>query len=339
MAQIQKKTPAKPKQASRAKAPAAATKSRLIKVGNQQANRQVKLPKYNSFRLNKRIKVPGAKIPSVFSITKEAYLLSMSRWRIFTGVLLIYAALYAILVSGVSSGLDIAGISREVKAESQGLFGIAAASLTGLGVIVGSSANDASVQASSGYQLVLFIVGSLAIIWTLRQVQAGVRVGLRETYYKSMAPLVPFFCVLVIMAVQLLPLIIANFIFGIVVIGGIAVYLIEKVLWMILVFLLIIWTFYMLANSFIALYIATLPDITPWQAITSAQKLVEHRRWTVLRKLLFLPLLVAFVYIVVMLPVITFIPTIAEYVFFGISMVSLLIAHAYIYTLYRKLLA
>lgn len=338
MAQIQTKITAKTKQVPKTKSPKESPSTRLIKVAKERENRQVKLPRYNSFRLNKRIKVGGAKIPSVFSLSKEAYQLTTSRWRTFVGVLLLYALLYAILVSGVSNGLDIAGVSREVKAESGGLFGIAAASLTGLGLLVGSSANDASAQASSGYQLILFVVGSLAIIWTLRQVQAGVRVGIREAYYKSMVPLVPFFCVLVIMAVQLLPLIVANFLFGIVVIGGIAVYLIEKVLWMILIILLILWTLYMLANSFIALYISTLPDITPWQAMTSAQKLVEHRRWTVLRKILFLPLLIAFVLIVIMLPVITFVPSISEYVFFAVGMISLLIGHAYMYTLYRKLL-
>lgn len=338
MAQIQKKTTPKATQVPKSKPSKDLPTGRLIKVRKEQESRQVKLPRYNSFRLNKRIKVSGAKIPSVFAITKEAYLLTTSRWRTFFGLLLLYALLYAILVSGVSNGLDIAGVSNEVKAESEGLFGIAAASLTGLGLLVGSSANDASTQASSGFQLILFIVGSLAVIWALRQVQAGVRVGIREAYYRAMTPLVPFFCVLVLMAVQLLPLIIANFLFGIVVIGGIAVYMVEKVLWMILIFLLILWTLYMLANSFIALYVSTLPDITPWQAITSAQKLVEHRRWTVLRKILFLPLLIAAVFIVIMLPVITFVPGLSEYVFFAVGMLTLLIGHAYMYTLYRKLL-
>ena len=53
-----------------------------------------------------------------------------------------------------------------------------------------------------------------------------------------------------------------------------------------------------------ALYIVTLPDMTPMKALRSARELVRYRRWTVLRKVLFLPLMLLVVAAIIMVPII-----------------------------------
>jgi hypothetical protein len=119
---------------------------------------------------------------------------------------------------------------------------------------------------------------------------------------------------------------------------GIAVLLIEKIFWGLLCILLAATSFYMIIASVFALYVAALPDMTPVKALRSAGDMVRNRRWTVLRKILFLPLIVFTFSLIVMLPIILISTSVAVWVFFALTMVGLPVIHAYMYTLYRELL-
>ena len=109
-------------------------------------------------------------------------------------------------------------------------------------------------------------------------------------------------------------------------------------MWGILLFLFVLLSLYMITSSIFALYIVTLPDMTPMQALRSARNLVRFRRWTVMRKVLFLPLSLVVIGGLLLIPIIIFLTPIAEWVYFGLTMMSLAFIHSYIYTLYRELL-
>jgi hypothetical protein len=153
-----------------------------------------------------------------------------------------------------------------------------------------------------------------------------------------MYPLVPFMLVLTVVGLQLVPMLIGSTLYVTVINGGIAVYAAEKILWGLLFIVLALLSLYMLASSLFALYIVTLPDMTPMKALRSARELVRYRRWTVLRKMLALPLILLLVAFVIMLPIIILAAPLARWVFFLLTMTALTAAHAYMYTLYRELL-
>jgi hypothetical protein len=88
----------------------------------------------------------------------------------------------------------------------------------------------------------------------------------------------------------------------------------------------------------VALYVVTLPDMTPLTALRSARDLVRYRRLSVFRKLIFLPIALGVIMAVVMLPFIFVVPVLAQWVFFALSMLALIVGHAYFYVLYRELL-
>jgi hypothetical protein len=94
----------------------------------------------------------------------------------------------------------------------------------------------------------------------------------------------------------------------------------------------------MLSSSLFALYIVTLPDMTPLTALRSARQLVRYRRWTVLRKIFWLPVALLILAAVIMVPIIIWLTAIAQWVFFLLTMFSLVATHAYMYNLYRELL-
>jgi hypothetical protein len=144
--------------------------------------------------------------------------------------------------------------------------------------------------------------------------------------------------VLLFIGLQLLPLVGANLLYGFVATGGVVTTVLEKAVWALLIGSLVLLSLYMVTSSVFALYIVTLPDVKPLEALRAARDLVLYRRWIVMRKVLFLPFILLLIAIIITVPIILISPGVAEWLFFALSMVALAVAQSYIYTLYRELL-
>lgn len=323
MAKVKNSTPNKTKPAPAAK------KAAMSKT------RKLKSPIYRTFRLQKRIKHPVI-LPSAFKMFKQAIRLIWQHWKPIGGIVVVFAVLQIIAVKGIGTGIDLQEakllLQDEIqKSPSQLYAGVAIFSF-----LLGSSIN--SGEPNSGlYQTLIIIIGSLALIWALRQIQAGKKTDIRDAYYNGMYPIIPFVLVLLVIGLQFVPLIIGNVLYAAIT-NGIAATAIEQILWAMLVFLLAMLTIYMVCSSVFALYIVTLPDMTPMKALRSARQLVLNRRWTVIRKVLFLPFILLVLAIVIVLPAIIYITPLAELVFFVFGVSTLAVVHSYMYTLYRELL-
>ncbi len=271
---------------------------------------------------------PQPKIPSVWQLTKQPSLLLWRYRRLFAGITIVYGLLNVVLAQ------SLAGNNANLLKAHVGGLGSSLLALSGLLGSAGAPANGAA----GVYQLFVGLIASLAIIWALRQTVGGTVLRIRDAYYKGMFPLVPFVLVLLIIGLQLLPMALGSSVYAIVISQGIAAHVYEKIIWAALFGLLTLWSLYMLSSSLFGLYIVTLPDMTPLKALRSARQLVRGRRWTALRKILFLPLLLLLVSAAVMLPFIIILPSVATYVFFLLSTFALLAVHSYMYGLYRVLL-
>ena len=298
--------------------------------------RRLHLPAYKPFRW-KRIKHPE-RLPSVWTLTKKTCVLLWSRRWLFLGISLVYGMLTLVFVQGLSGGADVNSLKQQL---GLGIGGNAGQLVTGTAVftqLLAASGSNSSATAGA-YQLFIGLVVSLATIWALRQTVAGQRIRLRDAFYRGMYPLVPFILVLCVILLQLLPFLIGGLLYTTVVSSGIAVYTLEKAVWLALFLVLACVTVYLLCSSLFALYIVTLPDMTPMKALRSARQLVRYRRTQVFRKLLFLPVALLIAAFIVMLPFIVFAAGFAQWVFFVLSMLGLVIVHAYMYTVYKELLA
>lgn len=305
-----------------------------------QKPRRLKKSEYKTFRLSKRIKPSQPKLSSSWQLLTIVIKTIKGHWRLYTVMTLIYAALTYIMVRGVGGGVDL----KEIKSTFESLIGG-----KWFGLITGAvlysyllgAAGSSSTEAGAVYQSLLMIVVSLAIIWSMRQVMADKpdnKIRVRDTFYKGMYPLVPFILVLLVVGLQLLPMAAGSWIYGAVIGGGIAVTIFEKVLWALLFFLLVLLSLYMICSSLFALYIVTLPDMTPMRALRSARQLVLHRRWTVLRKIIFLPILLLILSALIMIPIALLLTAAAQGVFLLMSMFTVILVHGYMYALYRELL-
>ncbi len=257
-------------------------------------------------------------------------------WKLFFGIGLMYAIVSIVLVRGFSAQLGLA------DAKDQLLHGdtkVGTLTVVGglLSFLIGTVGTTASA-AGGVYQTILLIIGSIVIIWALRQVQGGVKVTAKHAYYRGTYSLVPFTIVMVIVGVQFLPMALGGWLYSQAIGNNISATFLERASWGVVLFLLGILSLYMVTSSLFALYISTLPDMEPFRALRSARKLVLHRRWMIMRKILFLPLFLLVATAIIMVPLLLFATTLAEWSFFVLGVALLIETHSYMYTLYRSLL-
>lgn len=331
-----KKTDTKPRAGAGKKPAAASTKASASAATRPVASgpRRLKIAPYKSFRLQQKIKTPvnNKKILGSFRLFKRALLALTGHWKLFLGIIIIYALLSIVL----AGGLSLAGNAnltqlKPTLSHNLGKF------VTGLTLFASLAGNGASGGAS---QLVIGIIVSLALIWALRQVyikDAGA-LRIRDSFYRGMGPLVPFILVLIVLLLELIPLAIGALLYSTVVTGGIASTGLETALFAFIFFLLAVASFHMLTSSVFALYIVTLDGMTPVKALKSAVILVRARRVKIFMKLLFLVVALIVIAAIITIPLALFVTSSAPYVFFLLTLVFLAIFHSYVYALYRELI-
>jgi len=325
------KTKSKAKTATAAKPTTTATKQ-LHSAKYEQAKepRVIQEPAYRSFRLQKKLPKPETvKLSSSFLLFRRSLGVLGHHWKHFAGITIVIAILNLFLVQGFFS-TNVAELKNSV-AQGSGASSQLAAGISALGTLVGSAGNDAS---TSAYRFILLIIGSLAIVWSLRHVLADKTIRIRDAFYEGMYPFVPFILIFLALSLALGPLALAMYLYGLVAsTNGV-----EVLLWAALLVSLTALTLYWLSSGLFALYIVALPGMQPVQALRSAVRLVKYRRFLVIRRILFLPLIITILMALIMLPVIALAPAAASVVFFICIMIMLPIIHSYMYTVYRELL-
>jgi hypothetical protein len=272
-------------------------------------------------------------LPGSFKLTWQVLGVIKSYWKTLGGVVLVYLVLY-VLFTGGNISHNFSTIKDDLQASgTHGLSRAAAGFLS----LVGSSGASGSTTGST-LQSALFVIASLAIIWSLRHLLSGQKITVKAAYYRSMAPLIPFLLVIFVIIIQLLPITVGAFVLSAVANSAFVDTTFATAVSSIILAMLAIWSLYMVSGSIFALYIVTLPEMEPRQALRSARDLVRYRRLAVLRKVFFMPLFIMVVMGVVIVPLILYALFLVPAVFFVLSVLALLFVHTYLYSLYRELL-
>ncbi len=277
-------------------------------------------------------------LPSVWKLSEICIRQLWDYRLLFIGILLVYGVVNFAIAQGFSSGLSVTSLKSQLGSlfkgnQLTGGLAVYALMLSSFGGS-GSSANG-----NSAFALVMLVVGSLAVIWGLRNsVNRAKKVRIRDAYYRGMYPVVPFVLILLLIAVELLPVIIGVSIYSIALNNSIAVSVLEKAGFGLVALLLTALSVYMLSSTIFALYISTLPDMTPMKALKSARDLVKKRRLPIILRLVYLPVALLIVSAAIMLPLIIFAAPAAPWVYMLLSLVLLAAAHSYLYSFYRELL-
>jgi hypothetical protein len=254
--------------------------------------------------------------------------------KLFAGILVSIGIVQLIVVEGIVR-TDFVAINKQVQEALGGGQYSLENGVVSYAYLLGSGQQ----AGGTGVAQTIFIVATiLALVWALREITAGNRPRVRDAFYKSMTPLVPFILVLLWLGLQLIPVLIGAGIFSLVTTNGIAVHTYEYVLWLVLFIVLATLSVRLILGTIFALYAVTLPDMAPWAAIQGGRTLVDGRRWLVLRKIFILTIILAVGMTVVLLPSIMAAPVIVPVLFYALSLVAGAIGVTYVYKLYKELL-
>lgn len=314
-------------------------KQKIVKQPKEQRvnARLRKKPVYKSFRLHRSIKHHEPPLPNWYQLIKRSFrLLSANKKAIFV-FFLVYGFLNLLLVRGFSASIDIEGIKDSFSELGDSQTSSLVAGFTAFGLLVEASTKG-SGEVAQVYQSVLLVISSLAIIWLYRQQQAGSAVTMKMAFYRGMYPLVPFLLVLLVLVLQLLPAVFGNFLFSTVVNGGLIVGAMEQIVWVLFFLSMLLLSLYLISSTAIALYVVTLPDMTPLRALRQAKELVQHRRLAILARTIAATIVVFVILTAIVLPIVFLAPALAEWMFFSITVLAIPLLHGYMFTLYRELL-
>lgn len=200
-----------------------------------------------------------------------------------------------------------------------------------------ASASQGVDQVQTIIGMFLLLVVSLAFIWAIRHIQAKKKFSVKDAFYKSQQPLVPFLLTLILISIQLIPFAFGGLIYSIVESQNIVISGGEELIFISLWVVLSLLSGYWIANSIMALYAVTLPDIYPMQALRATKKLVQYRRWFILRKIIFLPFALFAIFGIFFLFLVSVAPSVVFRFVDLFIIVSVPFIHVYLYHLYRSL--
>lgn len=311
-----------------------ATKKLSAKEKQTNENRVRRL----TIKQKKTVKKASIKVPGSFRLFGRAWQHMWRHKKLFGGILAIYALLYIVLVKGLATNFQLSATRDSIEAAVEGGLGNVEMASALFGALIGT-AGTTSGDSAGVYQLILFVVVSLSIIWALRQTIGGrTSPKIRQAFYNGPSQVVPYVLVLLVVMLQMIPALIGVTLYSIVTGNGIAVGFFEQAVWLILLLAFVSASFFFISSSLFATYIVALPGMTPLQALRSARQLVRHQRWLVMRKVLFLPVMISIIMLLIFMPLVLFAPVIAEVLFLIFILLLLLFSHSYLYILYRELM-
>lgn len=303
-------------------------------IKNKNLNGRVRKLAYKDKKKSVKINEP---IPSSFKILKASIKQVWLNKKLFLGIMLVYTLIYLLLVKGLAANFQLPDTKQALKeaGDTGGNLTVGAALLGSLVGTVGSTSSESAAV----YQIFLFIFISLVLIWSLRQTYSNnSKVTIRQSFYSSMYPMVQYILVWLVICIQLIPALIGITVYNIVSANGIAVGPIENILWLSLTIIMVSISIFFVSSSLFATYIVSLPNMAPLSSLRKAKKLVKFRRFAIIRKALFFPLIVGILTLLVFFPLVIYVTAIAEVLFIIYTILLILFGHSYFYNLYKKLI-
>ncbi len=278
-----------------------------------------------------------SKVPSTYTILKKSLHMLREIWPQMVGSTVLLALFTLIFVSSSTTSVNFQQLHNVVKQ-----YGLTTAELsTVVFAQLSTLANvtPAANTVASVYQMIIFVLFSLAFIWAFRQFHAEEKnFTTKDMFYSSTGSLTQLVLVLALLTFALIPLLVSLFLYNTLITGLIAVSGLQRTFAYVICALLAYVSARFLTGWLFGIYISGLPQMTPIPAVKYGTKLVYGRRLVVLRKLMLFAALMLLVLALLLIPCVFWAPIMAPWLFFLFSVVTIPVSHAFIYTLYKELL-
>lgn len=310
---------------------------------------------HRSFRRTRRRDFARSlELPGYISFTKYV---AKTIWtnRKTLALLATLSAIVTWLMVGIASQDNYATLTDTLNSTSGGLFSGGLGEIGKAGLLFVSSATGGISQnlteVQQVYAGIITLLTWMTSIWLLRNILAGNKVKMRDGLYSAGAPIVSTFIIALVFIVQLLPFAVALIAYSAASATGLLMGGVEAMLFWIAAGLLAMLSLYWITSTFFALIIITLPGMYPFKALKTAGDIVVGRRLRILLRFLWMVVLTAIVWALVMIPVIlidswlkglwtaiAWIPTV-PFVLLVLTSITVVWVSGYVYLLYRKVVA
>ncbi len=278
-------------------------------------------------------------IDSSFNLIKKSILFLWSNKKFWLMFLLVYVVFNIVFIRGLSSNINLTNVSS-LKTEFNQVF---KGSNSGLNtsfsiflILIGST-TSATSSATNVFNFFLIIFSSMAIIWSFNQFKKLKKIKVRDAFYKGVAPVIPFLLIVLYIALQLVPMTIAAYLYNLASNNSIIGNSIGRYIWFILLVSVIFWSFYMLSSSIFSVYYVIYNQSYPVDAIKRARRLVKGIRMKVLGRLIVMIILLILAMIIIIIPSILIFNNSSSWVFYLLTILMIPIIHSYLYHLFLEL--
>lgn len=292
--------------------------------------------------------------PGLLSHAITTFQFIFKHWKVFLPFVAVMTVMYVVLVGLLSEDLytqfqdSIDESSAELAGGSIG--NVAKAGLLLLSTITTGGLSTAMGEAQIVFMLMLFLIIWLVTVYLTRHFLAGGKPKLRDGLYNALSPFISTLLVFVVIFIQAIPIMLVIITYSAAMLTGFLNTPFYALLYFIFAALMILISVYLLSSSLMGLVVVTTPGTYPLQALASASDLMAGRRVKFIIRIIYLLIVVALVYVVIMTPIILldlWIKSMWEWMF-GIPVVpfcllvltcfSFIYATVYIYRYYRWLL-
>lgn len=302
---------------------------------------------HRSFRLTRRRDYRRAlNLPGYIAFTHQTFQLLWKNRKVFIALVVTFAFL-TVLLGGLSAQSTYDTIGETFDQAESPVDTVTRIGTLGL-VLLSATPTSEVQQLYVGFMIVLVW---LTTVWLLRELMAGKTPKFRDGLYSAGAPLMASVVLVLVLLVQLIPAGLVALAYSALAQIGLIDQGLGAMLFFLVAALILALTLFWITTTFLALVIVTLPGMYPWRAMRSAADIVIGRRLRVLYRLLWMVLTVAVLWAVTVIPTIaldqwlrsvfewwTNIPLVSI-VAVTVTTVTTLWVSAYIYHLYRKIVA
>ncbi len=289
---------------------------------------------YRALKLEKRIE---KQLPGALQVHRATYNEAKEHWRSLARLSIVFTVLYLLLVNGLQSGIDIGALGDSLSSSGVGAVETSLRQVNELILLSGALGSERQGL----LQLLFASIFLLSTLWFIRQLKSEDKApghSVKQALYFGPAQIVPFWLVMLVIALQLIPLFIASTISTVVSQEDLLASNLEGAAVAIVILGLMSISLYFVLPSIFALVIVSLPGSQPVASLKQAGLLVKYRRYGVLKHVLSLAIVWGVVLLSLLLPVVIFVPRVAEYALYGLSIMLSVYVVFYIYNLYRGLL-
>ena len=243
-------------------------------------------------------------VPGIMSQIFLTFKTILKNWKLFLPFLVIL-----VLMNIVCVGMMNEDTYTSLQETIDEAGGTKLGSLAKAGILLASSIVSGGIAGGINESTVVFLIVMFLILWLttiylLRHILAEQKIRLRDALYNSMSPLISTFIVLVIVALECIPIIILVIAYSSAIETQFLATPFYALVFFIFACLMIILSAYLLSGSLIALIAISAPGLEPIRALKASSDLIAGRRIKFIIRLIAMIIAVIIMWLIIMLPLI-----------------------------------